>query len=318
MGGIGQKDIQLIDAFLDMMRGERGASNNTCESYQRDLKDFAAFLDRSANTLIKAESKDIQLYQQKLAAAGFSVKTIARRLSSLRQMYQFLLTEELRQDDPMTLVEMPKLNRSLPKTASEGQIDKLLQVAINQKNPEGFRMVAMLELLYGSGLRVSELVSLKVNQIATQEGTILIRGKGSKERLLPLSQPAQIALKDWLKHRPETLPKDRNDLPILSGWLFPSSSKNGHMTRQNFAVQLKKIALKAGLDAKQFSPHVLRHAFATHLLEHGADLRNVQQLLGHADIATTQIYTHVTDDRKKNLVQHYHPLSKQQKTKTAK
>lgn len=302
------ESLRQIEAFLDMMRGERGSSQNTCESYQRDLVNFALFLHRTQKKIKTASTADIQLYQQHLAAAAFSGKTIARRLSSLRQFYQFLLTEEWRQDDPMVLIETPKLKRSLPKTATEKEIIQLLQAAAHQKNIDGVRMLAMMELLYGSGLRVSELISLKISQIPEQGGVIMIQGKGGKERMIPLSPPAQTAIKEWLAYRPETLKTGTDGKKIPSVWLFPSYSKKGHITRQNFAVQLKNLAITANLDHQKFSPHVLRHAFATHLLEHGADLRTVQQLLGHADIATTQIYTHVTDDRKKALVQNHHPL----------
>ena len=307
-GNVEPESLRQIEAFLDMMRGERGSSKNTCESYHRDLVNFTLFLHQTKKKIKTASAADIQSYQRHLGAADFSGKTIARRLSSLRQFYQFLLTEEWRQDDPMVLIETPKLKRSLPKTATEQEIIKLLQTAAQQKNADGFRMLAMMELLYGSGLRVSELISLKISQIPQHGGVIMIQGKGGKERMVPLSPPAQNAIKEWLAHRAETLKTSSDGKKIPSIWLFPSYSNQGHMTRQNFAVQLKNLAITAKLDHHKFSPHVLRHAFATHLLEHGADLRTVQQLLGHADIATTQIYTHVTDDRKKALVQNYHPL----------
>ena len=294
-----------IDAFLDMIVAERGAAANTVAAYRRDLAHAADWLARRGIALAAADAANLQQYFRSLTRAGLAASTAARRLSALRQFFGFLHGEGRRPDDPAALLDAPRRARPLPKILSEAEVDRLLVCAKARSGPDGLRLRAMLELLYASGLRVSELVGLPFPPQPDDNRFLLVRGKGGKERLVPLSEPALAALDDYLALRPRFLKPGRQ-----SPWLFPSRGGSGHLTRVRFNQLLDELALEAGLDPRRISPHVLRHAFASHLLAHGADLRAVQQMLGHADIATTQIYTHVLEERLKALVQRHHPLAR--------
>jgi integrase/recombinase XerD len=301
-----------IEAFLEMMSAERGASGNTLASYRRDLEDAAAFLGASRGTLAEAGAADIRAYLEDLAARGFARTSQARRLSALRQFFRFLYAEGLRTDDPTGPLDSPKKERPLPKTLGEDDVGRLLdRAAAEAADPAvagedrggARRLHALVELLYATGLRVSELVSLPLAIARRDDRFFMVRGKGGKERMVPLSTKARAALKLWLG--------ERNADPAIadSPWLFPAASESGFLPRQVFARELKGLAARSGLTAAVISPHVLRHAFASHLLQNGADLRAVQQLLGHSDISTTQIYTHVLEKRLVELVQNHHPLA---------
>ena len=295
-----------VEMFLEMMAAERGAAANTVEAYGRDLQDFAGFLHRRKRNIEAADAKNIRDYLASLRTSGMAARTRARRLSVLKQFYQFLYGERIRSDDPAAGIDSPKLGRPLPKYLSEDDVEKLIQAARTKTGPEGARLTALMELLYATGLRVSELVGLPLSALARDGQTLIVKGKGGKERMVPLSDPARDALAAYSELRSEFLDEGES-----SPFLFPSSAKEGHLTRAGFAHLLNGLALAAGLDRSRVSPHVLRHSFASHLLAHGADLRSLQQMLGHADISTTQIYTHVLEERLKSLVQQSHPLAKQ-------
>ncbi|WP_173934861.1 site-specific tyrosine recombinase XerD [Chelativorans sp. Marseille-P2723] len=301
-----------IEAFLEMMAAERGASDNTLASYRLDLEDAAAFLASRGLSLHAADTASIRLYLEDLAKRCFAPSTQARRLSSLRQFFKFLYAEGLRQDDPTGILDSPKKGRTLPKVLSETEMELLLERAAEEaaEAPQGTperlaaqRLSTLLEMLYASGMRVSELVSLPVTVALRDEAFFTVRGKGAKERIVPLSAKAREALALWLAELA------RHAELSESPWLFPAASRSGHLSRQVFARDLKGLAARAGIAAAKVSPHVLRHAFASHLLENGADLRAVQQLLGHSDISTTQIYTHVMEKRLRDLVHNHHPLA---------
>jgi len=296
-------DERLIETFREMMAAERGAADNTLDSYQRDLSDCSRFLEGRARDLARTESEDLRAYVAALAAAGRSPRTAARRLSAIRQFYRFLFAEGLRGDDPAAGLDAPRRGRSLPKLLSEAEVDLLLQTARDRTGPDGLRLLTLLELLYATGLRVSELVRLPLDAVARDPKVLIVRGKGGRERLVPLSEPSRAAAAAFLDVRDRFLP-GRTD----SRWLFPSRGASGHLTRHRVGQLLKDLARETGIDPARVSPHVLRHAFASHLLDHGADLRSVQKMLGHADISTTQIYTHVLDERLKALVRDHHPL----------
>ncbi len=306
-----------VEAFLEMMSAERGAAQNTLASYKRDLDDARAFMKRRGVALTEAASADLSAYLSDLAAQGFENSSQARRLSSLRQFYKFLYAENLRGDDPSGIIDAPKKNRPLPKILNEDTVGKMLTLAAEEAQRPGpgqtdrLRMAALLELLYATGMRVSELVSLPARVLNGEGRFLLIKGKGNKERMVPLSRPAIAALDAYgAALKAETASKDGPDSP----WLFPARSKEGYLPRQVFARDLKALAARAGVPAAAVSPHVLRHAFASHLLQNGADLRAVQELLGHSDISTTQIYTHVLDEQLQKLVHEHHPLAKKPKT----
>jgi integrase/recombinase XerD len=303
-----------IDAFLDMLVAERGAAQNTRQAYERDLIDVATWLARRNIALDKAGTDDLRGYLDNLSNqdGGTAVRTIARRLSALRQFYRFLCSEGQRADDPASTIDSPKQGRPLPKVLSEIEVEILLSAAQRRGGPDGIRLVALLEVLYATGLRVSELVGLPLTGIARDARCLIVKGKGGKERMVPLSQPARDALSAYLPLRKAFMVPGREQRQ--AGFLFPSrTSEDGHLTRQRFAQLLKELAIDAGIDPGKVSPHVLRHAFATHLLDHGADLRSVQKMLGHADIATTQIYTHVVGDRLRRVVNDHHPLARPKK-----
>jgi len=293
-----------IDAFLEMMVAERGAAANTVAAYRRDLADYAAFLARRGGDPLAADVADLRAYLGRLEEAGLAAGTAARRLSALRQFHRFLCAEGLRADDPSAALDSPRQGRRLPKILSEAEVDGLLAAARARPGAGGARLVALLEILYATGLRVSELVGLPMDALSRDARFLVVAGKGGKERLVPLGEPAMAALADWLSHRRAALKG-----AAASPWLFPSRAAGGHLTRQRLAQLLKELAVEAGLPPARVSPHVLRHAFATHLLAHGADLRAIQQMLGHADVSTTQIYTHVVDSRLARLVESAHPLA---------
>jgi integrase/recombinase XerD len=307
-----------VEAFLDMLIAERGAALNTRHAYERDLADVCAFLKKQAKDINSATTTDLKAYLDELAArenvkskggGKTAVRTIARRISALRQFFGFLVSEGKRTDDPTSTVESPKQTRTLPKILSEDEVSTLISTAQKQGGPESVRLVALLEILYATGLRVSELVGLPIASIGPESRFLTVEGKGGRERIAPLSEPAQKAMKNYMDIRGKFLMPDRVD--TQSKWLFPSrTSESGHLTRQRFAQLLKELSRNANVDSDRVSPHVLRHAFATHLLKHGADLRSVQKMLGHADIATTQIYTQVVNEQLKNAVETKHPLTK--------
>lgn len=292
-----------VESFLEMLAAERGASPNTLEAYNRDLTNLAGFL--GAKPVEDAESDDLRGYLARQSERGMAARTLARRLSALRQFYRFLYAEGLRQDNPTTAIDSPRQGRSLPKVLDEAEVERLLAAARARQGPDGLRLRALIEVLYATGLRISELVTLPLSAIARDPRVLIVRGKGGKERMIPLGEAARAALAEYRAARRGFL-KARQDSP----WLFPSRSRGGHLTRHRVAQLLKELAVEAGLQPSKVSPHVLRHAFASHLLDHGADLRSVQQMLGHADISTTQIYTHVLNERLKSLVAEHHPLAR--------
>ncbi len=296
-----------------MLSAERGAAGNTLEAYSRDLIDLAGFLSSRGAAMLEAGPDDLRDYLARLHDAGLAASTAARRLSAMKQFYLFLFSEGTRADNPTTVIDSPKLGRPLPKVLSEAEVTGLLEAtrdavtrAEGLASLKAMRLHCLLELLYATGLRVSELVSLRRRAIGTDDRFLTIRGKGGRERLVPLGNTARRSVLDYIYALKAAEKQGR----AASDWLFPSSSKQGHLTRQRFAQELKGVAVAAGIDAERVSPHVLRHAFASHLLANGADLRAVQQMLGHADISTTQIYTHILDERLKALVNDHHPLSR--------
>ncbi len=303
--GAGSPEDPLLEAFREMLLAERNAARNTREAYARDLAEFSRFCRRKGARLETAGAEVIRAYLASLTGAGMAPRTQARRLSALRQFYKYLAGEGRRADDPTAALDAPRLGRPLPKVLDEEEISGLIGAAgMLAPGPERARLVLLLELLYGAGLRVSELVSLPLASLLRQSRVLVLRGKGGKERMVPLGEPLRAALAEYLKHRDAFLVKGRP-----SSWLFPSRGRQGHLTRQRLAQLLKTLAPAAGIDPARLSPHVLRHAFATHLLDHGADLRSLQKMLGHADIATTQIYTHVSGERLARLVETRHPLA---------
>ncbi|AYG95991.1 site-specific tyrosine recombinase XerD [Brevundimonas naejangsanensis] len=294
-----------VEAFLEMMAVERDASPHTLAAYGRDLADAEAHLVE-AGGLMGADQQALEAWFADLSRRGLSAPTAARRRSSVRQFYRFALGEGWRADDPSRRLDAPKQGRPLPQTLSREEIEALLAAASARDGASGLRLIALVEMAYASGLRVSELLALKVEAVRRDPAYLIVRGKGGKERLAPLNPAAREAIKAWLDARDAARKPNTPD----SAWLFPSHGKTGHLTPRRFAQLLDQAALAAGIDPARVSPHVLRHAFATHLLEGGADLRVVQTLLGHADISTTQIYTHVATDRLTQVVHANHPLAK--------
>jgi integrase/recombinase XerD len=293
------------DAFLEMMAAERAAAANTLTAYRRDLDDAEVFLKARGRTLQDASAEDVESWFQDLAARGLSPATASRRRAAARQFYRFVLSEGWRTDDPSRRVDAPKAGRPLPKVLSREEVERLIAAAGEKDPAQALRLACMIELLYAAGLRISELVALPLAELARDPAYLIVRGKGGKERLAPLNAAAREAVKAYLPVRAGFLPKGVKSSP----WLFPSRGAGGRLTARRFAQLLDEAAVNAGVDPGKVSPHVLRHAFATHLLEGGADLRVVQTLLGHADIATTQIYTHVAQDRLKQVVESKHPLA---------
>ncbi len=305
-------DIRL---FLEMQAAERGAASNTIDAYRRDLEDFARHLERAGIEMRAAPPADIAAYARALTTEGLAPATRARRLSAVRQLYKFLVAEGVVTDDPAARQSGPKIARALPRTLMVAEVDRLLDTArlrveplVGRERARALRLYCLIEMLYATGMRVSELVALPRAVLKGDTRVLTIVGKGKRERLVPLNAGAREALDRYIRldHDPED-----GVTPILrTKWLFPSASAEGHLTRQRLAQELKEVAAEAGLDPERVSPHVLRHAFASHLLDRGADLRTVQQLLGHADISTTEIYTHVLDERLRKLVLDHHPLAK--------
>jgi integrase/recombinase XerD len=303
-----------VDSFLEMLQAERGASRNTLAAYGADLDHLQSFLARRRQKPAGADAAALRAYLKSLDYLGMTPRTVARRLSVMRQFYRFLLAERLRTDDPASALDSPRLGRPLPKVLARAEVDRLIEAARQREGSggdsahDGGRLATLLEILYATGLRVSELVTLPLAAVERDPTMVVVRGKGGKERMVPLSDPARLAIAAWLHVRAATLGEGE-----ASRYLFPSRGKTGHLTRQRFAQLLKETALAAGIDSARVSPHVLRHAFASHLLEGGADLRSVQLMLGHADIATTQIYTHVLDEKLRALVQDKHPLARRRR-----
>jgi integrase/recombinase XerD len=315
-------NFRFAESFLDMIAAERGASRNTLDAYRADLADYHAFLVGRGLGPLDVATEGVRAYLSDLAARGFQPSSSARRLSSVRQFHKFLYLEGRRGDDPTVVLEGPRQGRRLPKVLSESAVDRLLTVAAEGiddparswgERLRAARMACLLEVLYATGLRVSELVSLPRRAARSSEPLLAIKGKGGRERLVPLTGPAKAAIARYraLLENPPGAEKGRG--PEVAGaagpWLFPADSESGHLTRQAFARDLKAVAGAAGIPDSLISPHVLRHAFASHLLQNGADLRVVQELLGHADVSTTQIYTHVLDERMKAMVRDLHPLA---------
>jgi integrase/recombinase XerD len=310
-------DARLTSLFLDMLAAEQGAGDNTLQAYRRDLADFSAFLTRSGRRFADADTAALRDYLADLDLRGFKSSSVARRLSAMRHLFRFLLAEGVRDDDPAAILAGPKRGRSLPKVLSISDVDRLLARAKMLGDDPGapiaqrlraMRLYCLLEVLYATGLRVSELVALPLSAARRDARMIVVRGKGSKERLVPLNEASRRAMGDYLAAM-EAARAGKTKNTGASKWLFPSFGESGHLTRQHFARDLKELAAAAGLAPRLVSPHVLRHAFASHLLHNGADLRIVQTLLGHTDISTTQIYTHVVEERLKSLVRDLHPLA---------
>ena len=310
MATVGEGVVALSavgEIFLEMMAAERGAAANTVDSYRRDLHDFTRFLVTRGRAIEDADARLMRLYLERLSRAGMTPATIARRLSALTQFFGFLVTDGRRNDDPMSTLDRPRQTRGLPKALSESEVERIRAAAHERKGPEGLRLAALVEILYATGLRATELVSLPISAVARDAETLVVTGKGGKERMVPLTQAARAAIGAYLGVH------DRFQAAGAVGpakrWLFPSRSRQGHLTRVRFSQLLKDLAHDAGLDARKVSAHVLRHSFASHLLANGADLRSLQQMLGHADIATTQIYTRILDERLVELVETAHPLA---------
>jgi integrase/recombinase XerD len=310
-------DAKLIGLFIDMLAAEQGAGPNTLDAYRRDLTDFSEFLAHSGQSFAKADTQALRDYLADLDTRGFKSSSVARRLSAMRHLFRFLLNERIRSDDPAAILSGPKRGRGLPKVLSIADVDRLLTKAKELTTaPEAspsqrlraLRLYCLLEVLYATGLRVSELVALPLSASRRDARMIVVRGKGNKERLVPLNDASRQAMADYLAAM-GALKGEKKKTLSTSKWLFPSFGESGHLTRQHFARDLKELAVSAGLAARLVSPHVLRHAFASHLLHNGADLRIVQTLLGHSDISTTQIYTHVVEERLKSLVRDLHPLA---------
>ena len=310
-------DAKLINLFLDMLAAEQGAGDNTLDAYRRDLTDFSEFLGSAGRGFTGAKTQALRDYLADLDARGFKSSSVARRLSAMRHLFRFLLNERIRSDDPAAILSGPKRGRGLPKVLSISDVDRLLTHAkALSEAPEAstlqqlraMRLYCLLEVLYATGLRVSELVALPLSASRRDARMIVVRGKGDKERLVPLNEASRRAMADYLAAI-EALKDAKKKSAGVPKWLFPSFGESGHLTRQHFARDLKELAASAGLAPRLVSPHVLRHAFASHLLHNGADLRIVQTLLGHTDISTTQIYTHVVEERLKSLVRDLHPLA---------
>ncbi|TAH64547.1 MAG: site-specific tyrosine recombinase XerD [Rhodopseudomonas palustris] len=312
-------DARLIELFLDMLAAEQGAGQNTLDAYRSDLEDLAAFLGHAQTSLAGADTHVLRAYLIDLDSRGYKSSSVARKLSALRHLFRFLLAERIRADDPAAILAGPKRGRGLPKVLSIAEVDRLLTTAKTMADAPGStaqrmraaRIYCLLEVLYATGLRVSELVSLPIAAARRDARMIAVRGKGNKERLVPLNESAKQAMAHYLAALAAHGDGRQGEAPRRAPpkWLFPSSGDSGHLTRQHFARELKELAVAAGLSPRLISPHVLRHAFASHLLHNGADLRIVQTLLGHTDISTTQIYTHVVEERLKSLVRDLHPLA---------
>jgi len=310
-------DPKLTNLFLDMIAAEQGAGDNTLDAYRRDLTDFSGFLGRAGQNFTGTDTQTLRDYLADLDTRGFKSSSVACRLSAMRHLFRFLLNERIRSDDPAAILSGPKRGRGLPKVLSIADVDRMLTRAKEfteaaeasaSQRLRALRLYCLLEVLYATGLRVSELVALPLSAARRDVRMIVVRGKGNKERLVPLNQASRQAMADYLAAMEAQKPETKKNA-AGSKWLFPSFGESGHLTRQHFARDLKELAAASGLAPRLVSPHVLRHAFASHLLHNGADLRIVQTLLGHTDISTTQIYTHVVEERLKSLVRDLHPLA---------
>lgn len=305
--------MQFTEQFLEMMLAERGIAKNSLLSYKRDLRDFQEFLTKIKLTEFEVKDSDIDKFIAELAKSGISARSINRKISTLKTYFIFLISENYTDYNPVLIVDLPRYNSKLPEFLSISEIRILLKYCNQDTSPDGIRLNAMIHLLYASGIRVSELVSLKIiditsgNDFSEIRKSFLIKGKGSKERIVVINEQARDALNQYLQIRDKFVIKQN---PKSKIYFFPSSSAQGHMTRQNFALLLKRASLNSGLDPNIVSPHVLRHSFASHLLENGADLRVIQELLGHSDISTTQIYTHVQTNHLKKTLKEFHPLER--------
>ncbi|MEZ5691871.1 MAG: site-specific tyrosine recombinase XerD [Rickettsiales bacterium] len=312
-----REDENLLEQFLEMMVSERAIAGGTLLAYRRDLSDFLRYCLEKKEKILRISSNKIEKFLASLSSDGMSTPTIARKLSALRQFFSFLYSENYRSDDPTITIETPKLPKRLPSTLSKEEVLALIHTAIIDESAQSVRLYAMLELIYGAGLRVSELVSLKLSALKVSENSkqvkadfIIVKGKGNKERIVPINNSTRIALNRYLEVRDGFLQEKEKSV-----WLFPYHRADGYITRQQFGVMLKELAINAGIDPQKISPHTLRHSFATHLLEGGADLRVIQELLGHSDVSTTQIYTHVAADRLSKLVREHHPLARSKSLK---
>jgi integrase/recombinase XerD len=312
----------IVERFLDMLSAERGASANTLDAYSRDLAHFAAFVHKTDRSLEGASAEDITSFITQMVEEGLAASSRARRLSALKQFYRFLVAEGIRSDDPSSMVGGPKRDTTLPKTLTVDEVDRLLDTARrkvedakNGQRSKALRLYCLLEILYATGMRVSELVALPHSTLIGDDRTLTIKGKGGRQRVVPLNPAAQEALSLYLQERERAIGKDARPNGGTP-WLFPSWGQQGHLTRQRLAQELKLLARDAGIEPARVSPHVLRHAFASHLVERGADLRSVQKLLGHADIATTQVYTHLRENHLRRIVETHHPLGARERTGT--
>ncbi|SCA57929.1 Tyrosine recombinase XerD [Candidatus Terasakiella magnetica] len=298
------KSSRHITSFLQMMSVERGAAQNTLDNYRRDLEKLEAYLVKKSQRIETATTEDLRGFIKVIHDSGYAPRTAARRLSAMKQFFKFMYGERLRQDDPAASLDTPKLGRTLPKFLTEEEVDELLNETKKDNSPKGLRLSAMLEILYACGLRVSELVGLPLSAFTRQTGMLIVTGKGNKERMVPLTKAAIDAVDLYIQERHEFLREGQE-----STWLFPSrSAKEGHVSRATFDKELRSMAIKAGI-TKKVSPHVIRHSFASHLLDRDVDLRSLQLMLGHADISTTTIYTHMIGEREKQLVLNKHPLA---------
>lgn len=309
------EDQGHIEAFLERCAAERGAAENTLAAYRRDLADFASYQARSGRPLVLASAADVAAYMAALGRDGLAPASRARRLSTLRQLYKFLLNDGVIGDDPTVSISGPRKARPLPRILSVDEVDTLISAAERRTGMtrgrdrvRALRLHALVETLYATGMRASELVALPRSVLAGDGEVLTIRGKGGRERMVPLTRAARAAIAAFLAVGEDGA--DDVSRSLSTKWLFPSRGSQGHVTRQRLGQELKELAIEAGLDPERVSPHVLRHAFASHLLDRGADLRAVQQLLGHADISTTEIYTHVLEERLKAVVFDHHPLAK--------
>ncbi len=308
MSAADQPMAQWVQAFLEAQAAELDAATNTQLAYARDLTDFAGWLTSKSLHFATATQDDVEGYLIDCDAQGLAASTRARRLSAIKQIYRFAFEEGWRDDNPAIRIKGPGKSKALPKTLSVTEVERLLEAASNSR--DGARNTCLMELLYATGMRVTELVSLPVAAARGNPAMLLVRGKGGKERLVPLSPPAKTAMAAWLVTRDEIEDQARSKGVPPSKFLFPSRGKSGHLTRHRFFGLIKEFAVAAGVSPAAVTPHTMRHAFATHLLAGGADLRSIQTMLGHADVATTEIYTHVLDDRLTELVIEHHPLSR--------
>jgi integrase/recombinase XerD len=315
--------LAIIGQFLEMLSAERGASANTIDAYSRDLTNFAAFVNKRGRELESSTIDDITNFITAMVEEGLAASSRARRLSALKQFFRFLVAEGIRPDDPASLVGGPKREAALPKTLTVDEVDKLLFAARHKveearhgQRAKALRLYCLLEILYATGMRVSELVALPRSALVGDERTLIIKGKGGRQRVVPLNPAAQEALSLYRRERDAAIAGEHGeDADASSPWLFPSWGQQGHLTRQRLAQELKLLARQANIDPARVSPHVLRHAFASHMLERGADLRAVQKLLGHADISTTQVYTHMREGHLRQMVHEHHPLSERHRTR---